>query len=301
MRIVMTGGTAGIGLEAAKALLAAGAAITLGARAPERLPGALRGRVEARPLDLSRLESVRAFVARLAGETPVDALILNAGLQVTKPRRSADGHELTFAVNHLAHYLLARLAIPYLATGARVILTASGTHDPEQKTAMPPPRHADAPLLADPDRDQGLDRDPTVAGRRAYSTSKLCNVMTVRTLAAALSGSRPDVMVAAFDPGFTPGTGLARDYPPPVGLIFRFAMPLVVRGARVSTPRLSGGLLADLATAPRYLASRGAYWSFHRGRIEDIAPSVLARDEAACAKLWRDSARMVGLPEAMEA
>jgi protochlorophyllide reductase len=213
-----------------------------------------------------------------------------------RPQKSTDGFELTFAVNHLAHYLLIRQMLPRLARDARVILTSSGTHDPEEKTGLPPPRHADAQLLAFPDRDPGKDGSEMKAGRHAYTSSKLCNVMTARELSRRLAADRPDVATAAFDPGFTPGTGLARDYPGPTGFIFRYLLPLFTRrGPRVSTPANSGRLLAELASLPAFASARGTYFAVHGTSAPAKPPSALARDDAACAKLWDDSARLVGI------
>lgn len=289
MFVVMTGATSGIGLHAARALLRHDASLLSGSRDPRQGRAALpRAIVEA--LDLTDLDSVRRFAA--AVDRPVDALLLNAGLQVTRPARSAQGFELTFAVNHLAHHLLLRLLLPQLVPGARVILTASGTHDPAEKTGMPPPRHADADLLAYPERDPAGGGNGGSGLRRAYSTSKLCNIMTARELARRTTADRPDLMIAAYDPGYVPATGLARDYP----AIVRWIAPRVVKGLigpdRVSTPEVSGAHLARLATAPDFAGSRGDYWSVRRRELVGTAPSVLARDDAACARLWDDSARL---------
>lgn len=299
MYIVMTGATDGIGLFAARQLLARGHDLRVGSRRPDRAARSLRaapggGRVSFEPLELGDLASVRAFAARALAGPPIERLVLNAGLQQIRPSRSAQGLELTFAANHLAHWLLVERLAGHMAPDGRIILTASGTHDPAQKTGMPAPRHADARLLAYPELDADLDADPGRAGRRAYSTSKLCNVMTARELARRLAPVRPDIAVIAFDPGFSPGTGLARSYPPPLGLVFRHLMPLFVRGDRVSTPPISGRLLAELTTEAAYAGSRGAYWAVNRRRLIEEPPSVLARDDAACARLWEDSAALAG-------
>jgi NAD(P)-dependent dehydrogenase (short-subunit alcohol dehydrogenase family) len=145
MRIIMTGATAGFGLFAAERLADAGATLTIGARNPAALPPSLAGRVAALALDLDALANVRTFAAAL-GEGPIDVLVLNAGLQLAKPATSADGFERTFAVNHLAHYLLLRLLASRLAAGARVILTGSGTHDPAEKSIVTPPRAMPKPI-----------------------------------------------------------------------------------------------------------------------------------------------------------
>jgi NAD(P)-dependent dehydrogenase (short-subunit alcohol dehydrogenase family) len=247
------------------------------------------------PLDLAKLQSVRDFAGLLADEPPIDVLILNAGVQTQHTQVSADGFEMTFAVNHLAHYLLARLLVPRMAGEGRIILTASGTHDPDLKTGVPPPLHADVGRLAHPETDPQRDRNAGTAGRRAYSASKLCNVLTVRSLASHLAAQRPDIMVAAFDPGFTPGTGLARDYPGPLDFIFRHIMPIFMRGDRVSTPEISGRLLAELASEPQYQSARGAYYAVRGPRLVETSPSTMARDATVAERLWRDSAAMVGL------
>lgn len=297
MKIVMTGATGGIGLEAAQRLVADRARrLIIGARTPDRLPGPLRGRAEAVALDLASLASVRSFAAAVGQGDPIDVLILNAGIQNVTGTLSADGFELSFAVNHLAHYLMIRLLLPRMAPGGRVILTASGTHDPAEKTGIPPPRHIDAARLAWPRQDPDLDRRRIVRGQRAYSTSKLANVMTARELAHRTAETHPDLTIIAFDPGFTPGTGLARDYPGPSGLIFRFLLPLLVkRTDRVSTPENSGRLLAELATDPGHAGLRGRYMAVRRQAVADTPPSAVAHDAELMAKLWDNSAGLVGL------
>lgn len=298
MRIVMTGATAGIGFEAAKRLMAReGTALIVAARAPETAPRPLKDGAELRAADLADLASVRRLGEALAAGPPIDALVLNAGLQCVSRRDSTDGYELTFAVNHLAHYLLLRLLLPNLAPAARVVLTASGTHDPAEGAPLPPPRHARVEYLAHPERDPAHDKRPYDAGRRAYTSSKLCNVMTARELARRTAADRPDLAIASFCPGFTPGTGLARSYPWPVGPLFKHLGPLILRrGAGVSTPALSGGFLATLVTSPDYAASRGDYYAVRGGQLTHKTPSTLAQDETAAAALWDDSATLLHLP-----
>jgi len=290
MRIVMTGATAGFGLHAAERLLAAGATLTVGARNPTALPPALAGRVSALPLDLDALANVRTFAAAL-GEGPIDVLILNAGLQLAKPATSADGFERTFAVNHLAHYLLLRLLAPRLAAGARVIFTGSGTHDPAEKTPVTPPVHADAVRLAHPETDPTAEKGVRQACFRAYSTSKLCNIMTAREAPRRIAG----IDVLAFDPGYVPHTGLGRDNGRVIATLVGYILPLLMKRDRSSTIPRSGQFLADLAIDPRYAGARGEYWSVRGSDLLRIEPSALARDDAACARLWDDSARLVGL------
>ena len=293
MHIVMTGGTGGIGLVAARQFIKHGADLTIGARAPGKAPADLKHGARIEALDLADLADVDRFSDRIQALAPIDALVLNAGLQVITGTRSAQGLELSFAVNHLAHFRLIELLNGRLAPGARVILTSSGTHDPDLKIDVPPPRHADARRLARPETDSERDTDPTKAGRRAYSSSKLCNVMIARELAVRWRATRPDVAAIAYDPGFTPGTGLARDYPGLLPLLFRHLLPLTSRGPRVSTPAISGGHLARLALDPAFGQARGAYFAVRGAELLEVEPSVLARDDGACATLWDDTAALL--------
>jgi NAD(P)-dependent dehydrogenase (short-subunit alcohol dehydrogenase family) len=290
MRVVMTGATAGFGLFAAERMIEAGCALTIGARNPDSLPGALAGRVAALRLDLDSLDNVRAF-AHALGDAPIDALVLNAGLQLSRPAKSADGFERTFAVNHLSHFLLLGLVERRLAPGARVIFTGSGTHDPAEKTPVTPPVHANAGWLAYPETDPQRETRDRQAGFRAYSTSKLCNIMTAREAAKRMAG----ISVMAFDPGYVPHTGLGRDNPKWIATLVSYILPLIMKRDRSSTIPRSGQFLADLVSDPRYSACRGDYWSVRGADLLKMDPSLLARDDKACASLWTDSANLVGL------
>jgi NAD(P)-dependent dehydrogenase (short-subunit alcohol dehydrogenase family) len=286
----MTGATAGFGLFAAQRLVGAGHSLTIGARNPHKLPSEIDGKVKAESLDLDALANVRGF-AGVVGSEPIDALILNAGLQLARPAKSADGFERTFAVNHLAHYLLLRLLAGRLAPGARVIFTGSGTHDPAEKTPVTPPIHAHAEYLAYPDRDPQQETRTRQAGFRAYSSSKLCNIMTAREAALRF----PELSVMSFDPGYVPHTGLGRDNPKWIATLVSYVLPLVMKGDRSSTISRSGQFLADLATNNSYAESDGDYWSVRGPELLKIEPSLLARDRAASKALWDDSARLVGI------
>jgi NAD(P)-dependent dehydrogenase (short-subunit alcohol dehydrogenase family) len=296
MNIVMTGGTSGIGKFALASLAREGARIVLGARrsGPQN--------VETIDLDLARLSSVRAFASvvhdRLGGNG-IDALILNAGIQSRSiDERTADGFETTFAVNHLAHYLLLRLLQPDLAQGATVVLTTSGTHDPEEKTLVPPPRHARAPLLAHPEVDPEKDKSPTAAAGRAYSSSKLCNLLTARAFAA-----RPEILargigVIAFDPGPTPGTGLLRNGGPVLAAVWRsFGFLLRPAFSGSNRPETAGRVLSDLARGAIERPEGRLYATLRSGRLSWPEPSLLARRDEVAEALWIDSAELVGLTD----
>lgn len=287
--IVMTGATSGIGRVAAGHLLARpGTRLIIGARGAQNAAGTSH-----LPLDLASLASVRSFagavVTALAGAR-IDALVLNAGGQRPDVEaRSTDGHELTFAVNHLAHFALLRALEAHLAPGARVVITSSGTHDPAERTGVPPPHHAEAALLADPALDPRRDARPLVAGMRAYAASKLANLLTVRGLAAR----RPDLLVIAYDPGLTPGTGLVRDQHWAVRSLVWPLLPVLVRiRPGMNSLADAGRALAELATTTLPPDGR-VYASLRRGIITWPDPSELARDDIVRDRLWADSLNLL--------
>jgi NAD(P)-dependent dehydrogenase (short-subunit alcohol dehydrogenase family) len=298
MTIVMTGATSGFGAVAAERIARApDVRLLVGARTPA--PGD-----DSIPLDLDVLESVRAFAAAIEerlGNDTIDAVACNAGIvRAGVETRTVDGYETTFAVNHLAHYLLVRLLMPKLADRAVVVLTTSGTHDPATGAGLLPPRHANADLLAHPDRDPDLDPRPRKAGEHAYSASKLCSVLTVRSLAEQPEARRLRLTVVAYDPGQVFGTGLAEDLSLPLRIAWSvFGSPLGWPLRRLSptlnTKGAAGNALADLALGLAIPTAGDDYAALRRGRLVWREPSELARQPEAARALWDDSSRLVGL------
>lgn len=298
--IVMTGGTSGFGAIASDSLTAAGARLILGARRPTSAG-------EPIPLDLAELDSVRAFatsVRERLGDTPVDALVLNAGVVLPDVAgRTVDGFETTFAVNHLAHYLLARLLLPALADRAIVVLTTSGTHDPANHARLTPPRHATAALLAHPDRDPGRDARARRAGEHAYTASKLCAVLTARSLSQDPDALTRRRTVIAYDPGQVFGTGLAQDLSLPLRTAWSLlgtpvlGWPLRRLNRHLNTRTAAGTTLAHLALGLATPADGRTYAALRRAQLCWPDPSELARRDELAQALWIDSARLVGLPD----
>ncbi|WJV50501.1 SDR family NAD(P)-dependent oxidoreductase [Streptomyces flavofungini] len=297
---VMTGGSSGFGaIAAARLARSDGARLVVGARRTAAVG-------ESIPLDLTELDSVRAFAAAVRerlGNTPVDALVLNAG--VVRPDaagRTADGFETTFAVNHLAQYLVLRLLLHDLADGATVVLTTSGTHDPATKASLQPPRHADAELLAHPDRDPGLDPRPRKAGQHAYTASKLCVVLTARALSGRPDARARRLTALAYDPGQVFGTGLAQDLSLPLRAAWSLCgtpvlgWPLRRLNRTLNSRADAGNTLADLALGSVVPPSGRTHAALRGGRLTWTDPSELARRDDVAQALWRDSARLVGLP-----
>lgn len=300
--VVMTGGTSGFGRLALSQLQRPGRRIVAGVR------GAGPGGVTTFALDLSSLASVRQFAGRVLDEVaaaPIDALILNAGLHSTDPAaRSADGYELSFATNHLGHYLLLRLLMPRLADDARVVITTSGTHDPAERSGFPPPRHADARLLAHPERDPGVGRSsPVTAGRACYAASKLANLLTARRLARLAADEGRGWTALAFCPGQVPGTGLVRDYPAPMRLGWWLAgrlagAPVAARLMGVNTAPAAAAALTGLAQGDVRPPGGRVYAALRRGTITWPDLSELARRDDVADAMWRDSEVLVGMSDA---
>jgi NAD(P)-dependent dehydrogenase (short-subunit alcohol dehydrogenase family) len=295
--VLITGGTSGLGLAAAAEL--AGdprwRVLITGRDAQRTSAAAARVGAESELLDLGSLDDVRGFAERMRGgeRAPIGALICNAGWQqISGYATSADGYEATFAVNHLGHFLLLALLLDQLSAPARVVLIASDTHDPAQRTGMPEPRYTTAAELAHADSRWAAGEGPVTAGRRRYTTSKLCNVLLTYELDRRLAGR--GITFNAFDPGMMPGTGLARDYPALQRLAWRFVLPaLTLIRSNVNTPRQSGRALARLVGDPALEGLSGRYFS-GAGEIRSSAESY---DAAKAADLWQSSLELVGLEE----
>src|ERR1700744_1670324 len=220
--IVITGASEGIGFECAAHLAAmakhekivlTARDIDAGKKAVEKIKRRTgHNDITVMPMDLGSLVSIRRFKEELLARHPgkISVLVNNAGLQNTKMTKyTKDGIEETFGVNHLGPLYLTFLLLPYMTQDARISFTSSGPHDPKQKTGVPPPVYTSAELLAHPPK---TSEKPLTVGMRRYSTSKLCNIMTVYALKNRLSNTH--IHVNGFDPGLVPGTGLVRDFPP---------------------------------------------------------------------------------------
>ncbi len=231
-------------------------------------------------LDLGSLASVRSFAVevrrRVGPGGRLAGIACNAGLQVVGPlRRSAEGHEITFATNHLGHFLLVRELLDLLAPGAAVVSTASGTHDPADRLARRfgfrgavfPGAEAVARGELDgsvSQKQQGMDR---------YATSKLCSVLFTYAMAARVPAAAARFL--AFDPGLMPGTGLARDRSLTERLGWAYVMPLLGRFvAGVSSPARSGAALARLLSEPHAAQGTGLHLGFRLRRTPTSALSL---------------------------
>jgi NAD(P)-dependent dehydrogenase (short-subunit alcohol dehydrogenase family) len=287
--VVMTGGTAGFGAVAAQRISdTPNTKLIIGAR-DNKNPS-----IDTLPLDLARLSNVRSFVQALTTKldgTEIDVLILNAGAQFGNTKqRTGDGFESTFAINHLAHYLLLRLLTPSLAKNATVVITTSDVHDPKMNPLGP--KKLDPETLAHPnDKGKGF-----IPGFRAYSSSKLCDLLTARAFEAAPETQTNGTRVIAYNPGLTPDTSLYRAWPWWAKLMMASAS-LVRPLAGINTIEQAGNAIADVALGTIVPPTGRIYASLVKGRLTWPDPSELAQSDTAMKELWVESAHMVGLPE----
>ena len=288
--LVMTGGTSGIGRIVLQRFLGERPnwTIILLARPSSRLdelknlPAASK-RLIVEEADLARLTSVDAAcdrIARSLGPQEIDALALNAGVQVVSgDARSADGLELAFAVNFLAHFLIVERLKRLLRSDGRIVITSSEVHDPEAFCLIGLGRATwqDPLILSDPVRSQEHVRSVVDRGEARYCASKLLNLMHVRHLAQQLS----DVGVVAFNPSVVPGTEIGRDRNWLQQLAWKHVLPMlapILPGAR-SLDQSASDLLWLLTEADTQSLS-GCYVD---GRLPQPG-SIKSRDRAKIAR-----------------
>lgn len=321
--VIITGGNSGLGLACAKAILAESPSlhVVIASRDAKRAGAAVaelqhgvvqRGAVvEAMMLDLASLASVRVFAGELgrrlaAGELPpLYGLVCNAGFQGSRAP-TADGFERSFGVNHLGHYLLVNLLLPLLGPSARIVVVASGVHDPAQLKALPSALAASMPVPAwnEPSKlahgelgPEGIDDNEVAERGRRYSTSKLANIYFTYELARRLPAG---ITANAFDPGLMPGTGLAREYPAPALFFWRVVMPRILPLLRrlvthnIHTPTESGAALARLIVDPALENANGRYFE----GLKEIRSSIDSYDTKRAQELWKTSAVLTDLASA---
>ena len=273
---VVTGATSGIGLVTAERLGAMGARVVLVGRDPAKGEAALlrvrrrapQVQAEIHYADLARLEDVRRLGAALAAALPrVDMLVNNAGAIFRRRDVTPDGLERTYALNHMAYFLLTALLKERLAAAApsRIVSVASEAH-----------------------RGATLDFDDLQGARHyggwtAYQRSKLCNILFTRELARRLHGT--GITANCLHPGFVAsGFGDNNDG------VFRIALSIAKRLFAISEER-GAVTTVYLASAPEVQGTSGLYFK----RCRPALPSASAQDDGAARRLWEESARLAGL------
>ncbi len=268
--VVVTGATRGIGRAATIELAQRGAEVVVVGRERDRVDATAReaqaasggAPVHTHVADLTLMASVRALAAELRDRHErIDVLANNAGALFASRKITSEGFEQTFALNHLAPFLLTNLLLDRLG-GGRVVTTASDAHTGGRLD------------LAD------LQSEKSYAAMRVYGTSKLCNILFTRELAKRA----PELHVNCFHPG-TVRTGFGKNDNGIWKVLTTLGAPFL------RSPERGARSLVWLATSEEGGRLTGEY-------IEDekvATPSAAAQDAELAQELWERSAALVGL------
>lgn len=274
---VITGATSGIGRATAMTLGALGADLVLLGRNEaqgkaiaailSRLPQA--GKIQYLRTDLAATEDVRkaaATISQLA--CPVDVLINNAGARLDHYQQNSAGHELTFATNHLGHFLLTGLLLDRIlaADQGRIITVSSGSHGSAQADGT-------WELTAD-----NYDR------KQAYAKSKLANILFAYELARRVAGTQ--TVSCAVDPG-----GVASNFARNNGLM-SWAKHLLSHALRreLISPQTAAQVLVELVQNDHSQVTNGGYYR----DAQTVRSSPASYDQANARSLWAFSLALTG-------
>jgi NAD(P)-dependent dehydrogenase (short-subunit alcohol dehydrogenase family) len=275
---LITGATNGIGKETALALARMGATIIMVARNAEKGEAALadvrqrsaNDRVTLLVADLASLSSVRRLAQDFRDQhQELHVLINNAGAFNSQRALSDDGYELTFAVNHLAHFLLTTLLLDLLKASApsRIINVSSGAH-----------------TRAEINFDD-LSAEAKYGGMSAYGQSKLANVLFTYELARQLAGT--GVTANALHPGVVK-TGFGRNNGGATGLVVKAFH--AVAGPFLLSAGQGAETSIYLASSSEVDSVSGKYFV----KKEPVRSSEASEDVAVAQKLWQVSEELVG-------
>lgn len=267
---VITGATAGIGRETALGLAKLGATVVIVARDPQKAARTVdeisratgNGNVESVRADFASLNSVRAAAADIRTRyDAIQVLVNNAGVANKHRTLSEDGYELTFAVNHLAPFLLTRELLPLLLAGApsRIVNVSSGAE-------------AYGPIDFD-----DLQSEKGYRGFAVYGKTKLMNVLFTYELASRLSGT--GVTANCLHPG-TVATDMLRQLP-------RWLYALI--SPFLSTPEQGAETPVFLASSPSVDGVSGGYYEERKAKRS----SRRSYDASARQRLWAISEALI--------
>lgn len=270
--VLITGATAGIGKETAIQLAKKGAEIIFPARDTTRgevarqeiIKQSGQQAVSCFACDLASFDSIRKFAAQVSATyAHLDVLINNAGVWPTNRTLSKDGIEMTFAVNHLAPFLLTNELLPLLKNSAagRIVTVSSALH---------PRGTIDF---------ENLEMESGFSSMQAYSNSKLANILFTRELARRLEGT--GITANCLHPGVV-STSLARDSNVVMKAVFKIIGKTAAKGAATSV---------YLASSPEVEGITGEY--FQDCALHKSASA--SKDMEVAARLWTVSEQMCGI------
>jgi NAD(P)-dependent dehydrogenase (short-subunit alcohol dehydrogenase family) len=271
---LVTGATRGIGRATAEALAKSGAHVLLHGRDSASVGAVCRemiryGQVTGVVGDLSSLAAVRKLATEIAAQYPrLDVLVNNAGTGTRRRQVTVDGYERTFAINHLAPFLLTNLLLDKLKAGkaARVVTVSSMAH-----------------------RGATLDFDDLnwekrkFKGLGAYGASKLANILFTVELASRLAGS--GATANSLHPGVV-ATNIFTAFGGRTGKIFTVLLrPFMLSPANGAKTSIY------LASSPEVANVTGKFFD----KCREVAPTAAAQDLGVAKRLWDVSAKLTGL------
>jgi NAD(P)-dependent dehydrogenase (short-subunit alcohol dehydrogenase family) len=271
--VVITGATSGIGEVAAIRLAEQGARIVFTARDKTRADDTMAALKKANPsadhalhmADLSTLSEMKRVAGELAREPRIDVLINNAGALFNKRQETVDGLEMTFALNHMAYFLITNLLLGKLKGGSRIVTVASNAH-----------RGAKLDF-------GDLQSRKGYVGFPVYARSKLCNILFNRELARRITGS--GVSANALHPGF-----VATRFGDNSGGLMRTVLK-VAKPIGAISPEEGAKTITYLASSPEVEAVSGEYFF----ECKPATPTPEARNDEDARKLWEISESIAGL------
>ena len=277
---IVTGGTSGIGEVSARGLAQRGATVVVVGRNPERSARTVdrikeqtgSPSVEFLLADLSSQTDIRRLVQQFESRYQrLDVLVNNAGALFFRRQLSADGIEMTFAVNYLAPFLLTNLLLDRLRASApsRIINVSSDAH-----------RRAKIDF-------DNLQGERSYGGFRAYGQAKLALTLFTYELSRRLKGT--GVTVNALHPGFV-ASRFGLNNPWPVRLVWRILTRFAI------SPEQGAGTSIYLATSPQEEGATGGYYD----KTRPVHSSAASYDLDAARKLWDLSAEMSGISQGVE-
>jgi NAD(P)-dependent dehydrogenase (short-subunit alcohol dehydrogenase family) len=269
---VVTGANSGIGLEASRALAAAGARVVVACRDTskgEHSVADLGGDFDVRRLDLADLASVRAFAQELEGD--VDVLINNAGVMAVPRSQTADGFEMQLGTNHLGHFALTGLLLGRIRD--RVVTISSGAH-----------------------RIGRVNFDDLQSERRyqrwtAYGQSKLANLLFMMELQRRLDAAGSSLRSVAAHPGYA-ATGLQSHTQSVQDQIMSVANLVLAQSAAMGALPTLYAATEDVPGAA-YAGPGGLLEQ--RGHPQLVNMSGAAKDPEAASRLWEASEELTGV------
>ena len=284
--VVVTGANSGLGYLTSLELAKHGAHVIMATRDLEKgrlaqariLATRPRGSIELRQLDLADLDEVKSFAHHLLDEhKPIDALVNNAGIMMPPRSLTAQGHELQFGVNHLAHFALTGLLLPLLLEGrdSRVVTVSSDLHKRGRI-------HFD---------DLAGDRK---YGRIAfYAQSKFANVLFALELDRRLRAAGLPIKSLLAHPGYA-ATNLQMSGPSgALKLFMRFGNRFLAQSAQMGVLPQLYAIAAPEADGGQFIGPDGP--NEKKGYPTQVQPVEAARDHGLAERLWLLSEELTGV------